>query len=91
LEAVWVPKARFQVSSGCGPVAGFQGILPWKNFKAQGCHDRASDRIQWCRSTSFVNIHILCIIRAFFHIGQKNCDTAIKQLPYNPSSKSSEE
>ena len=35
-------------SLGCGPVPGFQGILPWKkirNFHTQGCHDRASDRM----------------------------------------------
>ena len=94
LEAVWVPKARFQVSLGCGSVAGFQGIPPWKkelwNFDAQGCHDRTSDRMRWCGSAA--NIRILCIIRAIFHIKQKNCAIlAIKQLPYNPTSKNSEE
>ena len=38
------------VLSRCRPVAGFQGILPWENkvgnFDVQGCHDRASDRLQ---------------------------------------------
>ena len=29
----WVPKACLHVSLGCGPVAGFQGILPWKQKK----------------------------------------------------------
>ena len=49
MEAVWVLKACFQVSLECGPVAGFQGVLP---FDAQGCHDGASDRMWCCRSTS---------------------------------------
>ena len=34
-------KQRFQVSLGCGPVAGFQGISMLKE---------ASDRMGWCRS-----------------------------------------
>ena len=41
-------KACFQVSLGCGPVAG-SGEKKSK-FDALGCYDRASDRMQWCRS-----------------------------------------
>ena len=49
--------------------------------------DRASDRIRRYRTAYFANIRIR-IIRAFFPHKTTNCAIlAIKQLPYNPTTK----
>ena len=52
--------------------------------------DRASDRIWRYGTGYFANIYIR-IIRAYFHMKQKNYAILdIKQLPYNPKSKNFE-
>ena len=61
-----------------------------QNFDAQGCSDRASARMQWCKSEYFAKMHIN---QSFFlhNTGQYCATLAIKQLPYSPTSKNSRE
>ena len=77
LEATWVPKERLSSVLrvwACSRVSGY--------LDAQGYHDRASDRMRWCRSALVANIRILRIMGAFLRIKQqKHCVTlAIKAL-----------
>ena len=54
--------------------------LWYYNFRLYS-FERASDRIQRYGTAYFANIHIL-VIRAFFHIKQKNCAILVmKQFP----------
>ena len=68
----------------------FEEVFPWNSDKT--CQFVCAD---FLTSRPLIkepgNVHIR-IIRAFFHIKQKNCAIlAIKQLPYNPKSKNFKE
>ena len=98
-EAVWVPKACFQVSLGCRPVAGF-----WVHVSFPGKMNTKfwCPRMPWqdIWQDAVVHVHITCKYlysphnQIFFLHGTnfKLCSIlAIKQLPYNPTSKNSKE
>ena len=54
----WVLKACFQVSLGCAPVAGFQGILPWKQkkFNISMLKDAMTEHLTGCSGADLHNL-----------------------------------
>ena len=50
----------------CSSVLRYPFLEVNRSFNAPGCHDRVSDRMEWCSSAQSTNIRILRIIRALF-------------------------